>query len=61
MVIKEGFMEDTEMKHIYSSERGQGLVEYAFIMLLVAIVVIVILALLGPTVGNLYSSIVLGL
>lgn len=61
MVIKEGFMEDTEMKNIYSSERGQGLVEYAFIMLLVAIVVIVILALLGPTVGNLYSSIVLGL
>ena len=43
------------------SERGQGLVEYAFIMLLVAIVVIVILALLGPTIGNLYSSIVLGL
>ena len=42
-------------------ERGQGLVQYAFIMLLVAIVTIVILALLGPTVGNLYSSIVLGL
>jgi pilus assembly protein Flp/PilA len=43
------------------SHSGQGLVEYAFIMLLVAIIVIVILALLGPTVGNLYSNIVLGL
>ena len=42
-------------------EGGQGLVEYAFIMLLVAIAVIVVLALLGPSVGNLYSSIVLGI
>jgi pilus assembly protein Flp/PilA len=41
-------------------EGGQGLVEYAFTMLLVAIVVILILALLGPTVSNFYSSIVLG-
>lgn len=45
----------------YNGERGQGLVEYAFIMLLVAIVVILVLALLGPSVGNLYSSIVLGI
>jgi pilus assembly protein Flp/PilA len=37
---------------------GQGLVEYALIMLLVALIVIVILALLGPTVGNLFSSII---
>jgi len=29
-------------------EKGQGLVEYALILVLVAIVVIVILALLGP-------------
>ena len=42
-------------------EGGQGLVEYAFIMLLVAIIVIVVLALLGPSAGNLYSSIVLGI
>lgn len=62
MVIKEGHIkkEDKEMDKNYSHS-GQGLVEYAFIMLLVAIVVIVILALLGPTVGNLYSSIVVGL
>jgi pilus assembly protein Flp/PilA len=42
-------------------EPGQGLVEYAFVMLLVAIVVIVVLALLGPSIGNLYSSVVQGI
>jgi pilus assembly protein Flp/PilA len=39
-------------------EEGQGLVEYALILVLVAIVVIVILALLGPVIGNVFSSIV---
>jgi pilus assembly protein Flp/PilA len=38
-------------------ERGQGLVEYALILVLVAIVVIVILALLGPAIGNVFSQI----
>jgi pilus assembly protein Flp/PilA len=42
----------------YKNEQGQGLVEYALIMLLVAIVVIIILALFGPYVGQLFSSIV---
>jgi pilus assembly protein Flp/PilA len=39
-------------------EEGQGLVEYALILVLVAIVVIVILALLGPAIGNIFSNIV---
>lgn len=38
-------------------EEGQGLVEYALILVLVAIVVIAILALLGPAIGNVFSSI----
>ena len=38
-------------------EKGQGLVEYAPILVLVAVVVIVILALLGPAVGNIFSNI----
>lgn len=38
-------------------ERGQGLVEYALILVLVAIVVIAILAALGPTVGQVYEEI----
>jgi pilus assembly protein Flp/PilA len=39
-------------------EEGQGLVEYALILVLVAIVVIAILVLLGPVVGNVFSNIV---
>ncbi len=39
-------------------EKGQGLVEYALILVLVAIVVIVILAIMGPAIGNIFSSIV---
>lgn len=38
-------------------EEGQGLVEYALILVLVAVVVIVILALLGPAIGNIFSNI----
>ncbi|KAB2904813.1 MAG: pilus assembly protein [Anaerolineae bacterium] len=39
-------------------EEGQGLVEYALILVLVAIVVIIILALVGPAIGNIFSEIV---
>jgi pilus assembly protein Flp/PilA len=42
-------------------ESGQGLVEYALILVLVAIVVIAILALLGPQIGNVFSQINQGL
>jgi len=35
-------------------EKGQGLVEYALILVLVAVVVIVILSLLGPAIENYY-------
>ena len=37
-------------------EKGQGLVEYALILVLVAIVVIAILSILGPTIGNVFSN-----
>lgn len=40
-----------------SKEKGQGLVEYALILVLVAVVVIVILALLGPAIGMIFSNI----
>lgn len=43
------------------SEKGQGLVEYALILVLVAVVVIVILSVLGPALGNTFSNIVYGL
>jgi pilus assembly protein Flp/PilA len=38
-------------------ERGQGLVEYAMILALVAIVVFAVLLLLGPIIGNVFSTI----
>ncbi|MCC6614369.1 MAG: pilus assembly protein [Anaerolineae bacterium] len=34
---------------------GQGLIEYALILMLVAIIVVVIVAIFGGSVGNLYS------
>jgi len=38
-------------------ETGQGLVEYAIILALVALIVIAVVRLLGPTIGNTFSSI----
>lgn len=38
-------------------EKGQGLVEYALILVLIAIVVIAALALLGPTISNVFTAI----
>jgi pilus assembly protein Flp/PilA len=40
-----------------TKEQGQGLVEYALIIVFVALVVIAIMRLLGPKVGNTFSSI----
>lgn len=38
--------------------KGQGLVEYALILVFVALVVVAALLIFGPKVGDLYSSIV---
>ena len=38
-------------------EKGQGLVEYALILVLVAIVVIAALMVLGPKIGGIFSTI----
>jgi pilus assembly protein Flp/PilA len=42
-------------------ERGQGMVEYALILVLVTIVVIVILGTLGHTVNNVFSNVNAGI
>ena len=42
-------------------QRGQGLVEYALVLVLVSVVVIAILTLLGPQIGNVFSRILCGL
>jgi len=39
-------------------EEGQGLVEYALIILFIAIVVVAIMLIFGPAIGDLYSTVV---
>ncbi len=43
--------------YLPEEREGQGLVEYALIIVLVSIVVIILLRLLGGTVGNVFSRI----
>lgn len=38
-------------------EKGQGLIEYALIIVLIAVVVIAVLQFLGPTIGGVFSKI----
>jgi pilus assembly protein Flp/PilA len=40
-----------------SQEKGQGLVEYAIILSLVALLVLAVVKLLGPKIGNTFSRI----
>ncbi len=42
-------------------EKGQGLVEYALILVLVAVIVIAVLTILGPIIGNVFTDIINGL
>jgi Flp pilus assembly pilin Flp len=37
-------------------EYGQGLVEYVFLISLIALIVIAVLLILGPTIGNVFSN-----
>ena len=49
------------VRSFFAKEDGQGLVEYALILVLIAIVVIGILTLLGGKVSQVFSSISSGL
>jgi Flp pilus assembly pilin Flp len=46
---------------IRTGEGGQALIEYVFILVLVAMVVIVVLLVFGPQLGNAFSTITHGL
>ena len=41
-----------------ADEKGQGLLEYAIIIMLIAIVVMLVLIYLGPATGNMFSNVV---
>lgn len=43
---------------MFADEKGQGLLEYALILVLVVLVVILILTLLGPAIGEAYSNVI---
>lgn len=48
-----------EMRRL--TERGQGIIEYTLIIVLVAMVVVFVLVMFGPQLGNAFSIITHGL
>lgn len=46
------------MSYRFRNHEGQGLVEYALILVLAAVVVIVVLLLLGPAIGDFFTEII---
>ncbi len=44
-----------------AASEGQGLVEYALIMVLVVLVVFIVVVWIGPWVGNIFSNVVYNL
>ncbi|GAC1344797.1 MAG: hypothetical protein NVSMB29_18630 [Candidatus Dormibacteria bacterium] len=47
----------TQRPRLARDERGQGLVEYALVLVLIVLVVIVIVGVLGVRVNNMYSNV----
>jgi pilus assembly protein Flp/PilA len=45
------------MLMIKDGQEGQGLMEYALVLVFVAVVIVAILTILGPQIGNMYSRI----
>lgn len=56
-----GSQEKSFIKEVWTvfnaGEKGQGLVEYALIMVLVFVVVMIMILVYGPAVGNIFSNI----
>jgi pilus assembly protein Flp/PilA len=57
-IKKECKLADVNTMRYFKEQDAQGLMEYALIIVLVAIIVLVVLAILGPGVGNLFSNVV---
>ncbi len=49
------------MEEKYQCDHGQGLIEYALIIVLVSIFAITILSVLGSAVGNVFSNVIANL
>ena len=46
---------------LYPYSRGQGLIEYALLILLIGLVVLVLLAVFGADTGNMFSNVITNL
>ncbi len=55
---KSDWKEVTGVKRMALREQGQGLIEYAMIIVLVAIFVMILLLAFGGAIGNLFSNII---
>ncbi len=55
--VKKSIIEKGVKMLFAPKEKGQGLIEYALILVLIAVVVIVVLRLLGPQIGGVFSRI----
>jgi pilus assembly protein Flp/PilA len=51
------FRRYTMLRSFFAKEEGQGLVEYALILVLIAVVVIGALTLLGSNINNLFTEV----
>jgi len=56
LIFPNGPRKDASMVDHEDSQRGQGLLEYSMLIILVAVLIIVVIALLGPSTGNLSSD-----
>ena len=54
-------MLETYLRLLNSREEGQGLAEYALILVLIAVVVITVVTTLGTTIQGVFSNITSGL
>ena len=60
-VVTVDLVDEDDAQTTRRGQRGQGMVEYAFILVLVAMVVLVSVVVLGKQTSNLYSNISSGL
>ena len=58
--LKEGLQRIKE-RWLGEASEGQGLVEYALILVLVALVVFIVVVWVGPWIGNVFSNVIFNL
>lgn len=55
--LKEMF-HSAHLRRLGTSQEGQGLVEYALILVLVVLVVFIVVVWIGPWIGNVFSNVI---